>query len=123
MAHILVVDDDDALLNFLTLALKRAGHTVTARSDGLRVLQEIADGRVYDVMLTDVVMPGIDGVELAERASKSIPALKVVFLTGFAAMTAGRLDSLNLDDPAQLFSKPYHLSDIVDHVEALLSSS
>src|SRR3546814_12200103 len=70
---------------FLAKALRNAGHHVVAVGDGLDAMESL-DGFRADLLLADVVMPGLDGIELARRAAKLQPGLKVMFITGFAAV-------------------------------------
>jgi two-component system cell cycle response regulator CpdR len=65
-------------------------------------------------------MPGLDGVELARRARSAIPGLRVMFITGFAAVVldGGRAPVPN----ASVLSKPFHLRDLVSHVERVLAA-
>src|SRR6185312_9055464 len=85
MARILLAEDDDNLRSFLSRALERAGHEVHAVGDGDAALA-LAAVNTFDLLLADVVMPGIDGIELARRASVLLPELRVMFITGFAAV-------------------------------------
>lgn len=121
MANILLAEDDDAMLNFLVLALERAGHHVTARQNGLEALSALHESDTFDLLLTDIVMPGLDGIELAQKATEICPDIKVMFITGFAAM-AMRSDSDETPDNAKTLSKPFHLNDLVEQVEKILGN-
>lgn len=105
MARILLAEDDDSMRDFLAKALERAGHEVERVADGeegLAALGETPGG--YDLLLTDIVMPGVDGIELARRAAEVDPGLKIMFITGFAAvaLSAGS----NAPAQAKVLSKP-----------------
>ncbi|MEQ8371350.1 MAG: response regulator [Alphaproteobacteria bacterium] len=119
MARILLAEDDDDMRGFLTRALSRAGHEVRPCADGLEALSA-AERSAFDLLVADVVMPGMDGMELARHAVGHIPDLKVVFITGFAAV-ALRARRLNLPGSTVL-SKPFHLRKLVSHVERLLAA-
>ena len=126
MAHILLAEDDGSMCKFLTLALERAGHTVTARNDGLQAMEalenlEKTSDTPYDLLLTDIVMPGMDGVELAQQAKKKCPHMKIMFITGFAAVALDQKKSP--DENTKVLSKPFHLKDLVSQVEALLNAA
>ncbi len=117
MASILVAEDDASMRQFLTAALEKAGHRVTPCDDGLRALTELErDEKTYDLLLADIVMPGMDGIELAQRATTLRPSLKVMFITGFAAMAVGAQSAPH----AKILSKPFHLSELVRQVDDIL---
>ncbi|MFK7838944.1 MAG: response regulator [Bdellovibrionales bacterium] len=121
MAHILIAEDDISMLGFLKLALENAGHTVTDKTNGVDALDEIKkNGEHYDLLLSDIVMPGMDGIELSQKATKIKPELKVMFITGFSAVAVGRED---IDkEKEKVLSKPFHLNDLVEQVETLLAA-
>ena len=119
MARILLAEDDDDLRRFLVSALEKAGHAVTSFGEGASAFAEIKQ-ETFDLLLTDIVMPEMDGIELARRAAELDPALKIMFITGFAAV------ALNPDSDApkdaSVLSKPFHLKDLVHEVERLLAA-
>ncbi|MEA1937563.1 MAG: response regulator [Pseudomonadota bacterium] len=118
MAHILIAEDDDAMRRFLALALSRADHEVFAVSNGPDALDAVRSDK-FDLMVIDIIMPGLDGIELALTATGEQPMLKILFITGFAAMATGRHSPL--PPGSGLISKPFHLSDLVDRVTELLA--
>lgn len=120
MANILLAEDDQSMRDFLTLALTKAGHDVTARENGLEALQELKNNQSYDLLLTDIVMPGMDGIELSQRATNTYPGLKVMFITGFAAVAMGSKD---IQTDTKVLSKPFHLKDLVGQVNSLLDAA
>lgn len=120
MAHILVAEDDASMRHFLTHALEKAGYTVEACEDGVSALAAIQNNTEIDLLLADIVMPGMDGIELAKRANELVPHLKVMFITGFAAVALAQKKD---DEPQpEIMSKPFHLKDLVDRVEQLLAA-
>jgi len=122
MAKILLAEDDSAMRGFLAAALAKAGHEVEARVDGLdalNALQTGADGD-FDLLLADIVMPGMDGIELAQKANDLHPSIKVMFITGFAAVAMGARNPAQ--SQARILSKPFHLKDLVDQVNQLLAA-
>ena len=74
----------------------------------------------FDLLLTDIVMPEMDGIELARRAAELDPALKIMFITGFAAVALNP-DSREPKD-AKVLSKPFHLKDLVAEVERMMAA-
>jgi len=121
MAHILLAEDDKSMLRFLRLALEKAGHSVTAASDGLSALAMLDEDTHFDLLLTDIVMPGMDGIELSQKATKKRPNLKVMFITGFAAVAMGQKKQESQN--TRVLSKPFHLNDLVQQVETLLQAA
>ena len=119
MAQILLVEDDESLRKFLAQALLRAGHAVTDFGDGEDAHRCLKDGH-FDLLLTDIVMPEMDGIELARRAAELDPDIKIMFITGFAAV------ALNADSAApknaKVLSKPIHLRELVSEVQKLLAA-
>ena len=120
MAQILLAEDDESMREFLAKALRRAGHEVYPVGDGLDALERLSDAPI-DLLLADVVMPGLDGIELARRASKQQPGIKVMFITGFAAVALRAREKSGRRD-ARVLSKPFHLRDLVNQVDVMLQA-
>jgi two-component system cell cycle response regulator CpdR len=117
MARIVLAEDDEGMRQFLSTALARAGHDVTSHPDGRAALAAWSGS--YDLLIADIVMPGVDGLELARRARTADPGIKVMFITGFAAVA---LDGGKPVVPrAIVLSKPFHLRDLVSHVDRILT--
>ncbi len=121
MASILLAEDDESLRVFLANALGRAGHIVTSCGDGDEALAAL-ETRGYDLLLADIVMPGIDGIELAQRATEHLPTMKVLFITGFAAV-ALNAQKTGANRNAKILSKPFHLRDLVTEVDKILTEA
>lgn len=121
MSRILLAEDDSSMRKFLGAALEKAGYTVAVCEDGLVALETIqAKPDDFDLLLADIVMPGMDGIELARKASEVCPTLKVMFITGFAAVAMGQKDKA--PGQARVLSKPFHLKELVDQVEQMLAA-
>jgi two-component system cell cycle response regulator CpdR len=119
MARILIAEDDDNMRRFLARALARAGHEVEAAGDGEAAL-ELVRRHDFDLLLADVVMPGIDGVELARRAAEMLPEIRVMFITGFAAVAMNRAGQARREP--RVLAKPFHLRQLVDEIGKALRS-
>ena len=119
MAKILLAEDDDDMRRFLERALEKAGHDVTAFAEGASAFEALKTATV-DLLLTDIVMPEMDGIELARRAAELDPGLKIMFITGFAAV-ALHPDSKAPKD-AKVLSKPFHLRDLVAEVDRMMAA-
>ena len=118
MPRILFAEDDDSLRGFLARALERAGHEVEACADGEEAAEHI--DRDWDLLLTDIVMPGMDGIELARLAADRHPGLRIMFITGFAAVA---LKAEETAPPgARVLAKPVHLRELVVEVERMLAA-
>ncbi len=119
MAHILLVEDEESLRRFLAQALVRAGHDVTEHGDGESAF-ECLKTTPFDLLLTDIVMPGMDGIELAKRAAEMYAVIKIMFITGFAAVALH--PASNAPKQAKVLSKPFHLREIVAEVERMMAA-
>ena len=117
MARILLAEDDDNMRRFLERALLRAGYDVESVGDGEAALERVTQSE-FDLLLADVVMPGIDGVELARRASALLPDLRIMFITGFAAV-ALRQPGFARRQP-KVLAKPFHLRQLIEEVDKVL---
>ena len=115
-AKILLAEDDEAMRAYLGRALNRAGFEVDAVHCGTQALP-LLERDHYDLLLSDIVMPEMDGIELAQICNEVSPATKVMFITGFAAVT---LKASREQPQAKVLSKPFHLRDLVMEVERVL---
>jgi two-component system, cell cycle response regulator CpdR len=115
MIRILLAEDDDSMREYLVRALERVGYGVTAVDRGTAALR-LLDHQSFDLLLTDIVMPELDGIELAQRAATIDPAMRVMFITGFAAV---KLEGGAMLPEAKVLSKPFHLRDLVAEVDRM----
>ncbi len=119
MSRILLAEDDNDMRRFLVKALQNAGYDVVSFDNGLSAYERIRE-EPFTLLLTDIVMPEMDGIELARRATELDPDLKVMFITGFAAVALN--PEFNAPPSAKVLSKPFHLKDLVNEVEKLLAA-
>jgi two-component system, cell cycle response regulator CpdR len=119
MAKIILAEDDGDMRRFLARALQNAGYEVISFDNGLSAYQRLRE-EPFELLLTDIVMPEMDGIELARRASELDPDIKIIFITGFAAV------ALNPDSKApknaKVLSKPVHLRELVNEVQKMLAA-
>ncbi len=117
MQRILLAEDDNDVRRFLVKTLEQAGCHVTHFDNGASAYERLQE-EPFSLLLTDIVMPEMDGIELARRATEIDPDLKIMFITGFAAV------ALNPDSDAprdaKVLSKPFHLRDLVNEIEKML---
>jgi two-component system cell cycle response regulator CpdR len=117
MASILVAEDDQAVRDFVSRALAYYGHDVTTVADGSAALAALAE-RQFDLMLTDIVMPGLDGIALAAQAIKDNPTMSVLMMTGFAS--EGQRAQAPHVAVERVISKPFSLKEICAAVDEAL---
>jgi two-component system, cell cycle response regulator CpdR len=115
-ARILLAEDDGAMRTYLERALHNAGFAVDSVDRGTAAVP-LLEANTYDLLLSDIVMPEMDGIELAQKCNELSPETKVMFITGFAAVT---LKASREQPQAKVLSKPFHLKDLVLEVERVL---
>ena len=119
MHKILLAEDDNDMRRFLVKALENAGFVVSPHDNGMSAYQRLRE-EPFEMLLTDIVMPEMDGIELARRAAELDPDIKIMFITGFAAV------ALNADSAApkhaKVLSKPIHLREIVHEVDRMIAA-
>ena len=98
---------------YLTRALENAGYEVESVDRGTEAVPML-EKQHFDLLLSDIVMPEMDGIELAQKCAEVSPRTKVMFITGFAAVT---LRASREQPHAKVLSKPFHLRDLVLEVE------
>jgi len=110
---ILVVDDDPAILEYAGGVLEECGYAVLTAPNAACALVMLRNNDRIDLLFTDLVMPGFDGVELARRAGEEVPGLKVLFTTGYSS------------DPTpigRLLKKPYRPQQLAGAIAAALAT-
>ena len=101
---------------YLERALVNAGYKVDSVDRGTAAVPLLVESD-YDLLLSDIVMPEMDGIELAQKCNEVSPHTKVMFITGFAAVT---LKASREQPHAKVLSKPFHLRDLILEVERVL---
>jgi two-component system, cell cycle sensor histidine kinase and response regulator CckA len=116
---VLLVDDEDTIRRFAARALRARGYDVLEAADGDTALEMLStgDGRV-DVLLTDLILPGIDGWALAAQALAPLPQLKVVIIS--AHLVADEDHPVQGDSRYSVLPKPFTLADLAQHVKRVL---
>ena len=119
MARILLAEDDAATRDLVQRALGLEGHEVVVTQDGVEALEKLqAAPTRFDVLVTDVQMPGLDGVALVEKGLAVAPNLRVVLMSGFAG-ELGRADHLK-GKISRIITKPFTLEQIRAAAKAAL---
>ena len=120
MAKLLIVEDDDSVRTLAARALERDGHNVTTATDGARGLDMIRQALGgYDLVVSDIRMPEMDGIEMATAAAREFPTMKIMLMTGYADQRerAEELNGIILD----VVQKPFTLAEIRARVGRALS--
>jgi len=121
MARILLVDDEEPVRGFLKRGLEMDGHAVSLAADGGEGLDRLTEERgAFDLLLTDIRMPIMDGIALALAAKRDFPDLTILLMTGFADQ---RERARGLEDiVADVLTKPFSLGDLRATVRRVLGS-
>jgi two-component system, cell cycle response regulator CpdR len=118
MAHILIAEDNDSVRDYVTRGLQGAGHTVKACADGGAALV-ILRAEPFDLLITDIVMPVMDGIALALAASDVRPDMPILMMSGYAQE---RQRAHNLQDLiTDVLSKPFTLAELLAAVTKILT--
>ena len=118
MAKIVLAEDDASMRRFIASTLTKAGHEVLAYPNG-REAYESLQSAPCDLLLTDIVMPEMDGVELSKQAKTLYPTLDILFITGFVAGMAQSQESFGQN--IQIIQKPFHLGKLIEEVNKILA--
>jgi CheY-like chemotaxis protein len=116
LATILVVDDIPDVLELTATVLEEAGYGVICCRGSREALAVLGDGHNIDLLVTDITMPGIDGLELARQARAQRPLLPVLYLTAYAELLADKTQVVL----GPILRKPYRVAEFARQVEALL---
>lgn len=119
MARILITEDEDSLRRFVARALKIDGHETVEAADGAEGLERLGEQR-FDLLLSDIRMPVMDGIELAHRAAEHFPGMKILLMTGYAEQRE-RADDL-MRKIVDVVDKPFSLPDIRKAVARALAA-
>ena len=117
--RVLVVDDDALTRSVLSRLIRSAGHEITGAGSGAEALEHLR-ARPYDVLLTDQVMPGMSGRELADRLLARRPGLKVLYMSGY---TDDAIAHRGVLDPGRHFiDKPFDAATLARKVRKVLDA-
>ena len=119
MARILIADDEEAIRSLIARALRQDGHEVVTATDGAHALDVLGQERgAFELLLSDIRMPVMDGIALAHAAARAHPAVTILLMTGYADQRerAHGLDALIHD----VIAKPFSLATIRSAVNGAL---
>lgn len=125
--RILVAEDEPAVREFIVRGLQSSLYNVTAVEDGQQALEKLAalneagETTPYHLLITDIVMPQLDGIALALKASRDYPDMKIIMISGYAD---ARAHAHNLDALIHfVMAKPFTLLDLLNQVQGALKSA
>lgn len=111
MPRILIADDEDSMRTLVARAIAMDGHEIVTAQDGAEALEIVTrEGGAFDLLLTDIKMPVMDGIALALAVARDYPKLTILLMTGFADQRerASGLDAIVHD----VITKPFAVADI-----------
>jgi two-component system, cell cycle sensor histidine kinase and response regulator CckA len=117
-AQILLVDDEETVRRVTGRLLEKLGYRVVPAGDAVEALQLLDGGASFDLVLTDVVMPGLSGIELAERIRERHPRQRILFTSGYTTREFGRPPG---EPPQPFMPKPFSLDDLDTAVRRVLA--
>lgn len=122
MAQLLIVDDDMTILLVMKSALAEAGFHVQSAENGKEALQMIHQNR-YDLLITDILMPDIDGLAVIDKAIAANPAITILAISGGGQFKDGGdlLDAALVSGADAVLQKPFRSDELVRTVNALVN--
>jgi CheY-like chemotaxis protein len=121
MPRVLIVDDEDSMRMLVARAIAMDGHEILTAADGAEALEILSNGQnAFDLLLTDIQMPVMDGIALALTAARDLPDLTILLMTGFADQRerASGLNAIAHD----IITKPFSVADIRSAVAHALAA-
>jgi CheY-like chemotaxis protein len=107
---VLIVDDDPLILTVVDLMVRHAGHTARTACDGPAALDVLADATA-DIIVSDIRMPGMDGLELARLVRKDYPQIPIILMTGYLSeYSSGSASEIGVDG---ILKKPFKSTDLI----------
>jgi two-component system cell cycle sensor histidine kinase/response regulator CckA len=111
---VLLVDDEGAIRRFALRVLEREGYSVHEASDGAEALELVQKGKLaFDCVVSDIVMPRLNGVELMQAISARMPDMPVILMSGFAT---DALAEIGIKAPCAILAKPFSAERLVEEV-------
>jgi len=120
MAKILIIDDEPGVLHVLREILESVGHSVTEAQDGEAALREF-EGKPADLVVTDIFMPGMDGIELMVNIRKTLPDARVLAMSGGGLLSRDQaLSDAVLLGADHILEKPFSKDEVLEAVNRTL---
>lgn len=123
MSHILIVDDEPQIRNILRVMLEQEGYSVDEAEEGEMALK-MHEENPCDLMILDIVMPGMEGLETLMRFRKNYPDVKVIMMSGGGkSLTMSFLPAANKLGAVKTFQKPFEIKEMIAAVHDLIGPS
>ena len=123
MAQILLVEDDTSMLATLSLAMRSKGHHVTTAGDGDEALERLSAER-FDVVVTDILMPAMDGLGLIEAMRTTAPDVKILAISGGGTATFfDFLEAAKMGGAVATLEKPFAIADLHTELDRCLRAA
>jgi len=116
--RILVVEDDELVREFAVRLIKSLGYSVACAADGMEAMRIIEETSTIDLLFTDIVMPGVDGIILADMVKQRRPALKILYTTGYRDIARAKSEAGILH--GRILEKPYRPAELEAEIRRLL---
>lgn len=117
--RILLVEDEPIVRDFLAALLRRHGYEVVDSATPEDALEWLEAGRPVDLLITDIVMPGMNGWDLAKLAKQQRPTLRLLYMSGYADQFA--VAATRLQPGATFLQKPFTITEMTDKVKSVLA--
>ena len=117
-AQILVVEDDDLVRIFAVKLIESLGYAVTNAGNGMEAMRVLEETSSIELIFTDIVMPGVDGIVLADMVKRRRPQLKVLYATGYRDIARARNEAGILH--GKILEKPYRPAELEREIRELL---
>jgi len=118
-AHILLVDDDPIFRSITRLSLLQIGHIVSVADDSKTALEAAGQNKDIELLITDVVMPGMNGSELARKLRVILPRCKVLYTSGYTPATLATMGATT--DSLHFLQKPFRRAELAGCVNTILA--
>ena len=116
--RILVVEDDELVREFAVRLIKSLGYPVACAADGMEAMRIIEESSTIDLLFTDIVMPGVDGIILADMVKQRRPMLKILYTTGYRDIARAKSEAGILH--GRIIEKPYRPAELESEIRRLL---
>ena len=116
--RILVVEDDELVREFAVRLIKSLGYAVVSAADGMEAMRIVEEISTVDLLFTDIVMPGVDGIILADMVKQRRPTLKILYTTGYRDIARAKSEAGILH--GRILEKPYRPAELETEIRRLL---